>query len=72
MDPSRLLGDAEVWVDGGDQVWFAAPSLVYHYVVTHKYQPPKEFVRAILEGKPLTDTEVETTIVRWWLTAPGQ
>lgn len=43
------LGAAEIWIpskDGSD--FFAAPSLVYHYVVKHSYLPPEEFVSAVM------------------------
>jgi hypothetical protein len=29
---------------------FAAPNLIYHYVQTHHYKPPDEFLRALKEG----------------------
>ena len=45
------LGSAEIRVFAEGAV-FAAPNLVYHYVVDHHYLPPDEFVRAVLEGKP--------------------
>ncbi len=45
------LGSAEVRVFGNGVV-FAAPNLIYHYVVDHHYLPPEDFVRAVLEGTP--------------------
>jgi len=44
------LGSAEVRVlsRGGDI--YAAPTLIYHYVKTHHYKPPDEFLRALTEG----------------------
>ena len=29
---------------------YAAPNLIYHYVVDHQYLPPDAFVRAVLDG----------------------
>lgn len=46
-----LLGSAEIRVFAEGAV-FAAPNLVYHYVVDHHYLPPDEFVRAVLDGRP--------------------
>ncbi|WNJ95696.1 hypothetical protein RND59_00805 [Vibrio ruber] len=43
------LGAAEIWIpskDGSD--FFAAPSMIYHYVEKHGYLPPKEFVDAVM------------------------
>jgi hypothetical protein len=42
-------------VFGSDGRTYAAPTLVYHYVVRHHYSPPEEFVRAVLTA-PLPDT----------------
>lgn len=45
-----LLGSSEirVFADAGDI--YAAPTLIYHYVVAHHYAPPAAFVRAVLAG----------------------
>src|SRR5262249_27970922 len=29
-------------------IWYAAPTLVHHYVSTHEYRPPPDFVDAVL------------------------
>jgi hypothetical protein len=52
------LGTAEVWVFGAasDRI-YAAPDLIFHYVTTHGYQPPSEFVDAVLRGKDPTSPE---------------
>jgi hypothetical protein len=44
------LGSAEIRVEGKDGVVYAAPNLVYHYVVDHDYRPPDGFVDAVLAG----------------------
>ncbi|WP_157496558.1 hypothetical protein [Hahella ganghwensis] len=28
--------------------YFASPSMIYHYVVTHRYLPPKSFIEAVM------------------------
>lgn len=39
----RVLGESDI---------FAAPDLILHYVSAHSYQPPREFVQAVLLGPP--------------------
>lgn len=41
------LGFHVLIVRGRDRI-FAAPDLIYHYVVWHKYRPPDAFVEAVL------------------------
>lgn len=45
-----LLGSAEIRVFSDDVV-YAAPNLIYHYVKDHHYKPPAEFVRALISEK---------------------
>lgn len=45
------IGDGEIRVIGRAAV-YAAPALVYHYVVDHQYRPPDEFIEAVLQGPP--------------------
>lgn len=44
------LGSAEIRVFSTDGTVYAAPTLIYHYVQTHKYRPPDDFVSGILGG----------------------
>ena len=46
---TRRLGSAEIRVKGKDGIRYAAPDLIYHYVAEHDYDPPKEFVEAVLQ-----------------------
>lgn len=41
------LGNAEVRVACGPGAMFAAPTLIWHYVTVHSYQPPLKFVEAV-------------------------
>lgn len=43
------LGSRVVIVRGPHHT-YAAPDLVYHYVVRHKYRPPAEFIEAVLRS----------------------
>jgi len=45
-----LLGTAEIRVLGHAWTTYAAPTLIYHYVTAHAYQPPAAFVTAVLLG----------------------
>ncbi len=49
------LGSAEVHVMGRDGQVYAAPDLIYHYVVAHHYCPPEEFIQGVMET-PLPGT----------------
>lgn len=46
-NPERL-GNGQIRVQGAGGVWYAAPTMVEHYVVEHGYGPPAEFVQAVL------------------------
>ena len=48
---SIRLGFAEIRVLGEDgSTLYAAPDLIYHYIIDHEYVPPKEFIQAVLKG----------------------
>jgi len=42
-------GNGEIRVIGKDVI-YAAPALIYHYVIEHQYSPPPEFIEAISTG----------------------
>lgn len=42
------LGGAELRLGPAGGTVYAAPNLIYHYVVHHDYRPPGEFVEALL------------------------
>jgi hypothetical protein len=54
-DEECWLGSAEIRVFSLEGTAYAAPDMVYHYVVDHHYLPPEEFVRSVLKG-PLPDS----------------
>ena len=44
----RMLGNGEIHVAAGGIYWtYAAPTLIYHYILRHQYLPPKEFLDAV-------------------------
>lgn len=44
------LGTSEIRVFSRDGRNYAAPTLIYHYVLVHHYKPPDEFLQALREG----------------------
>lgn len=51
------LGSAEIRVFSQTGIAYAAPNLIYHYVLTHHYCPPDEFLQAVTEGPCPPDQE---------------
>ena len=43
------VGNGEIRVAGA-HVWYAAPTLILHYVAVHRYVPPAEFVTSVFGG----------------------
>jgi hypothetical protein len=46
-----ILGSAEIRVKGKGVKVYAAPNLIYHYVAEHDYDPPQEFIEALLAAR---------------------
>lgn len=44
------VGNGEVCVQGPDGRWYTAPTLVAHYVLTHHYSPPEQFISGVLKA----------------------
>lgn len=44
-------GNGEVHVLSASGIIYAAPTLIWHYVIEHQYQPPQEFIDAVLFHK---------------------
>ena len=55
------LGGAEIRIIGEEEI-YAAPDLIYHYVVEHQYLPPKEFVKAVMEGPSADASEFRALV----------
>jgi len=41
-------GNGEIHVVGSDGVTYVAPQLIVHYIATHRYRPPQQFIDAVL------------------------
>ena len=57
----RSFGTAEIRVFYQGRI-YAAPNLIYHYVTEHNYQPPDEFIEAVLNGPLPGSPEYEVLI----------
>src|SRR6267142_4782726 len=45
------LGSAEIWMPSREnRVIYAAPDLIYHYVLEHRYLPPNDFIHSVLHS----------------------
>ncbi|MEW6206883.1 MAG: hypothetical protein AB1631_00845 [Acidobacteriota bacterium] len=49
------FGSGEIRVRGRGRIRYAAPTLIYHYIETHRYLPPQEFIEAVLAIAPKRD-----------------
>lgn len=47
---TRRVGYYELRVWGQDGKVYAAPSLIFHYMNEHNYEPPKEFINAVMSS----------------------
>lgn len=61
-DKEVWLGSAEIRVVYQGNI-YAAPDLIYHYVIEHQYRPPDEFIEAVLEG-PLPGSPKYETLIK--------
>lgn len=49
------LGSGEIHVRGSDCLIMAAPTPILHYIASHTYKSPSEFVRALLADASTSD-----------------
>lgn len=56
-DEELQLGSAEIRVPGKNGIVYIAPNLIYHYVTVHHYQPPAEFIDAIIHSPHPSSSE---------------
>lgn len=43
-----MTGKGQIRIIGNSGTWYAAPTLVHHYVTQHNYSPPPDFIEAVL------------------------
>jgi hypothetical protein len=66
LDGQELwMGSAEIRVVHKGKV-YAAPNLIYHYVVEHNYKPPDEFIEAVLHGLSPDSEEYRSMKDQYW------
>jgi hypothetical protein len=61
LGESARLGCAVVVVESRPGVVLFAPDLVFHYVVAHHYQPPAEFINAVVARRIVPVIDAPTT-----------
>ncbi|HEV3416732.1 MAG TPA: hypothetical protein VG056_07975 [Pirellulales bacterium] len=47
---SAARGNGQIRVRDENGQVFAAPTLIHHYVVVHRYRPPDEFIQAVISA----------------------
>ncbi|MCM1089239.1 MAG: hypothetical protein NC413_00180 [Muribaculum sp.] len=53
----RRVGYYELRVWGKNGKVYAAPSLIVHYILQHDYQPPQEFIDAVMDSEDVDSDE---------------
>lgn len=53
---SFTFGTGEIRVIGHHKVSYIAPDMIFHYVATHNYLPPSEFIEAVLDSPAPPET----------------
>jgi hypothetical protein len=49
----NVEGNGQIRLAGKEGIWYAAPTLVHHYVTCHEYLPPVDFIDAVNSAIPL-------------------
>lgn len=57
----ELRGNGEIRIIG-KSILYAAPALIYHYVMEHNYKPPQEFIDAILASPQPESSEYKALL----------
>ncbi len=45
-----IVGGAEIRVQGGSGTRYAAPDMIIHYIETHGYKPPEDFIEGVMDN----------------------
>lgn len=62
-EQEKMSGFHEIRVVGADGKVYACPELIIHYVESHQYLPPQEFIDAVIYG-PLPGSEEYNNAIR--------
>lgn len=61
----REVGYYEIRVWGKAGSVYAAPSLIFHYIVQHGYKPPQEFIDAVMESEEADSDEYYQKVLEY-------
>lgn len=50
---NKARGNGQIRILSIDGIWYVAPTLIYHYVIAHKYLPPSDFIDAVISPKEI-------------------
>lgn len=68
-----LLGTAEIRViDTKNNIVYAAPNLIIHYVINHHYIPPQNFIDAVINGPRPNSDEYRNVMKKIFLDEKGR
>jgi len=56
IHPERR-GNGQIRVKDKEGIWYAAPTMINHYVVEHAYRPPDDFIKAVLDSAEIGKDE---------------
>lgn len=59
------LGFSEIRIPGKGNIAYAAYDMIYHYIVDHHYQPPQEFIDAVLDAPEPNSEEFKKFLKPW-------
>jgi hypothetical protein len=72
-DEKLVLGSAEVRIFSDEGNIYAAPNLIYHYVLSHHYCPPQEFIDAVrLGSRPESKEYLDRLAESGWAWTPTE
>lgn len=57
-----IMDNGEILVVGADGAAFRAPTMLYHYITEHQYQPPDVFWEALRTSSPTLGDELEEAV----------
>lgn len=62
----RKAGYYEIRVFDKDGTMYAAPSLIFHYIVEHNYRPPQKFIDAVMATGDILNEEYYNKVLKYW------
>lgn len=59
-----ISGSTNLFVPSSSSLLYVAPELIAHYVDTHQYLPPEQFIDALTVCSRMSDAEYQEALVR--------